>query len=99
MHYAAVEGHLPVVEFLISRHIDVSVRDNDGTSAAFRAHGAGYDDIVCLLGSVFGDTDDLLYIHEEDGDNWIAQTPLNEPLYAAVNKSGIIKLSLAFVED
>lgn len=92
LHYASVEGHFAVVEHLISQSADINARDKDGTSAAFRAHNAGHDDVVCLMASAFGSAEDLLYIDEDeyasspDAEAAIASQP-REPLYATVNKN------------
>lgn len=38
LHYAASEGNKTMVEMLIGYGADVTTRDKDGTSPAFRAH-------------------------------------------------------------
>jgi ankyrin repeat protein len=91
LHYAAVEGQFAVVEHLISLSVDINARDKDGTTAALRARGAGHDDVVCLMASAFGSTEDLLYIDEDDCISLPdAETEVNshrhEPLYATVSK-------------
>lgn len=60
-------------------------RDNDGVTAAFRAHVAGYDDVVCLMRSslAVADDDDLLTV-QLDGDDRSGQPP--ESLYSNVRK-------------
>ena len=84
LHYAAVEGHFEIVELLLARGVDVRAHDKDGVTAAFRAHAAGHDDVVCLMLS-FVKTDDILLIVLDDDDDR-AKHPPPEQLYANVRK-------------
>ena len=80
LHYAAVQGQFDVVELLLARGADVSARDKDGATAAYRAQAAGHDDIICLMKSLV-DHDDLLTVQPT------VQRPATQPLYASVRKS------------
>jgi len=65
LHYASTEGQYNVVKLLIDSGINKTTRDQDGTSAAFRAQINGYEDIVKLLAV---DKSDLLTVqHPKDG--------------------------------
>jgi len=83
LHYAAVEGQFNVVELLLGAGVDVRQRDKDGATAAYRAHVAHHDDVVCLMKSALADNDDLLTLHRDDDDR-SRQPP--ESLYAHVRK-------------
>jgi len=83
LHYAAVEGQFNVVELLLGAGVDVRQRDKDGATAAYRAHVARHDDVVCLMTSALADNDDLLTLHRDDDDS-SRQPP--ESLYAHVRK-------------
>ena len=46
---AAIRGNVEVVEFLVSRGVDLSARDADGKTAQDLAEEAGYTDIAKIL--------------------------------------------------
>lgn len=68
LHYAAIEGCLPAIEFLVSKGADISARDKDGTTAAFRAQAYGHVNIVSYFIQSSGDEDLLLVEHSDQGD-------------------------------
>ncbi|KAJ6604558.1 ankyrin repeat-containing domain protein [Mycena vulgaris] len=49
LHLAADRGHFPVVEFLLEKGADRTIKDEDGLSAAELARAAGHERIVQLL--------------------------------------------------
>ena len=91
LHYAAVEGQFNVVELLLGAGSDVRARDKDGATAAYRAHAAGHDDVVCLMTSALDhddddvDDDDLLTVQTDDRHLHRSKQP-PESLYAHVRK-------------
>ena len=46
---AAIRGNVEVVEFLVSRGVDLSARDKAGKTAQDLAEEAGYNDIAKIL--------------------------------------------------
>lgn len=81
LHYAAVEGQFGIVELLLAHDVDVTVRDRDGVTAAYRAHASGHRDVVSLIQSVAADTGDVFPIVLDDDDDSATQLP-EEQLYA-----------------
>lgn len=68
LHYAAIEGCLPVIEYLVAHGADISSRDKDGTTAAFRAQAYGHVNIVSYFIQSSGDEDLLLVEHSAASD-------------------------------
>lgn len=60
LHYASTEGNLPVIEYLVRHGADISARDKDGTTAAFRAQAFGHVNVVSYFVQSSGDEDLLL---------------------------------------
>ncbi|KAK2187367.1 hypothetical protein NP493_168g03000 [Ridgeia piscesae] len=77
LHYAATQGHLAAVQTLLSAGIDLSARDHDGTTAAFRAHINGHEDITSFLRTL-GCTDDMFDVPDNKPE---------PPVYSQPNKA------------
>lgn len=60
LHYASTEGNLSVIEYLVRHGADISARDKDGTTAAFRAQAFGHVNVVSYFVQSSGDEDLLL---------------------------------------
>ena len=67
LHYASTEGHLPIVKLLVELHVSVNERDQDGTTAAYRAQVNGHEDVVTFL-LQHGSEDELLNVDEDGFD-------------------------------
>ena len=78
-----------IVELLLARGVDVRAHDKDGVTAAFRAHAAGHDDVVCLMLSLVKSDDILLIVLDDDDDR--AKQPPPEQQYANVRKFTMTK--------
>lgn len=69
LHYAGTEGNLPVIEYLVREGgADVSARDKDGTTAAFRAQALGHSNVVSYFVKTSGD-EDLLLVDDSTADS------------------------------
>ena len=77
LHYAATQGHLAAVQILVSVGIDMSARDHDGTTAAFRAQINGHNDVTDYLRSL-GCSDEMFELVDA------ARQP---PIYSQPNKA------------
>lgn len=69
LHFACIKGAKDVAQLLLDAGIDPMARDKDGTTAAYRAKEAGFNEIVDLI-RLYKDSDRLLSIKEEDGDTY-----------------------------
>ena len=80
LHYASTEGKLETVKVLLAAGLEVIARDQDGTTAAFRADINGHKEVVTLL-CEYGGEDELLNVLDS-----FSLDDKEEPVYSKVNK-------------
>lgn len=69
LHYASIGGQLSVVEELCARKVNVMHRDQDATTAAYRAKIFGHQAIVDLFNRLTNNHPNLLVPKEVNGNN------------------------------
>lgn len=84
LHYASTEGKLKVAKILVDAGMDINVRDQDGTTATFRAQINGHEEVVKYM-CQHGSEDELLNV-EEEFDFATDMQAFEEPLYSTVQK-------------
>lgn len=96
MHYAATEGHLDVLHVLVAGGADVTLRDKDGTAAAFRANVNGHSDVVSYL-IERGDPEMLNVDDNDDDENELKRQSYHVILY--FHRHGVVTDGIFYFGD
>jgi ankyrin repeat protein len=77
VHKAALNGHLPIIAYLLPERADVHARDADGWTALHNACSKGYLDVVrwlCEDGNATSEVDGVRGVDARSKGGW---TPLS----------------------